>query len=266
MNVEIFHGDYAPEHERTWHLSYWLSPDTYAWCVHERSTGHLMALVSGDDAELPAEHRIPLHPASVSFTVMPEVSTLIPRTSLPVGTRMEHLKLVHGHVPSGLLRDEPLSTLGAQCIYLHDEEAERFVLGRHPSARSLPLNATLVNHALAHSVESGVLVLHRTPERLDLVIARNGHLLLSNTFHAVSAEDVLYYALFVVKECGLAPAGVTLRAGGTHLSTSEQNLLWQYFNHGPVPSTGKDEPVLKRLSVPNAYRWTGLIEQYPCAS
>ena len=266
MTEEHFHPKYDAAKEHAWHLSCWVAPGLRSWCVHEKSTGRLMALVSGIGENMPLEQRMPVKPVSVSFTAMPELSTLVPESALVPGTEMRHLKLVHGTVPTGLLRDEPIGTLGARCIYLHDEMAERSLLERFPNARSLPLHGTLVSHALSHSPFGAVAVLHRSATRLDLVVAERGKLLLSNTFHATVAEDLLYYTLFALEQCGLSPDDVEVRAGGTHLTPGEEHLLEKYFLKGPVPTTGPKDPALVDLQVPNAHHWTGLIDQFPCAS
>lgn len=212
-----------------------------------------MALASATGENLPTEDKLPVKPVRVSFTAMPEISTLVPESAMVPGSEMRHLKMVHGTVPTGLLRDEPIATLGAHCIYLHDETAERALLERFPHARSLPLQGTLVSHGLSRSAAGAVVLAHRSSTRLDLVVADRGKLLLSNTFHATVAEDVLYYTLFAVEQCGLSSDTVNVRAGGTHLSSSEEHLLSRYFVNGPIPSTGADEPALKDLRVPNAH-------------
>ncbi|MEB2340909.1 MAG: DUF3822 family protein [Flavobacteriia bacterium] len=266
MLAERFHPDYNPSKDHAWHLSVWLAPDLCAWCIHERSTGHLMALAAQGGDTLPLPDRMASKPSSVSFTAMPEVSTLVPASALQPGTEMQHLKLVHGKVPSGLLRDEPLATLGAHCLYLHDEQVEQDLLKRYPGARSLPLQGTLVGHALGRSSNGPVVVLHRSSNRLDVVVADHGKLLLSNAFYATMPEDVLYYALFAVDQCHLTPNAVSLYAGGTHLMAREEHLVSGYFERGLLPSTGPGDHVLAKLNVSDAHRWTGLIEQFPCAS
>ena len=266
MTVETFRPGYDPAKEHAWHLSCWLAPGLQAWCVHEKSTGRLMALAGNTGDELPMQGHLPAKPVTVSFTAMPEISTLVPESALVPGTEMKHLKLVHGTVPTGLLREEPIGMLSARCIYLHDESAERSLLERFPNARSLPLQGTLLSHAMSRSTTKAVAVLHRSSTRLDLVLAVGGKLLLSNTFHATVAEDILYYTLFALEQCGLTPDAVEVRAGGTHLSAVEEHLLARYFLKVPFPSTGHDEPALADLRLPNAHHWTGLIEQFPCAS
>lgn len=266
MTEEHFHPKYDAAKEHAWHLSCWMAPALQAWCVHEKSSGRLMALVSDTGESMPMEQQMPVKPVSVSFTAMPEISTLVPESALVPGTEMRYLKLVHGSVPTGLLRDEPIGTLGARCIYLHDEMAERTLLERFPNARPLPLQGTLVSHALSRSPSGTVAVLHRSATRLDLVIADHGKLILTNTFHATVAEDLLYYALFALEQCGLSPDDAEVRAGGTHLTQVEELLLSKYFLKGPVPTTGPSDPALVDLHVPNAHHWTGLIEQFPCAS
>ncbi|HRN37171.1 MAG TPA: DUF3822 family protein, partial [Flavobacteriales bacterium] len=201
----------------------WLAPGRQAWCVHDKANGTVVALAGDSGDALPLARQLPERPASVSFTAMPEISTLVPQSSLVPGTELQHLKLVHGTVPTGLLRDEPIGTAGAQCIYLHDETAERKLLDQFPGARSLPLQAILVNHALSHSAEGAVAVLHRTATRLDAVLARGNQLLLSNTFFATTPEDVLYYALFCVKQCSLPPCNC---ASGAPIYQTPKNTCW----------------------------------------
>lgn len=266
MHAEIFHSSYDPAKDHAWHLSVWLAPGLHAWCIHDRSTGELVALAAEPGDKLPFRERLPSRPSSVSFTAMPEVSALVPNSALVPGTEMQHLKLVHGRVPSGLLRDEPIPTLGAHCLYLHDEQAEQDLLKQFPGARSLPLQGTLISQGMGRSADGPVVILHRSATRIDLVVAERGKLLLGNMFHATVPEDVLYYTLFAVEQCGLMPGAVQLRTGGTHLTPSEEHLLASYFAKGPMPSTSSTDPVLAKLTVPNAHHWTGLIEQYPCAS
>ncbi|MBS1570505.1 MAG: DUF3822 family protein [Bacteroidetes bacterium] len=266
MITETFRKEYDPARDHAWHLSCWLAPNLQAWCVHERSSGRLMALASGTGDELPARPMVPERPASVSFTAMPEVGALVPESTLEPGSEMHYLKLVHGSVPTGLLRDEPIGMIGAQCIYLHDEAAERNLLQRFPNARPLPLQGTLVHHALTHGPAGAVAVLHRSSTRLDIAIADKGKLLLSNTFHATVAEDVLYYTLFCLEQCGLSADKAAIRAGGTHLTAGEEHLLSLYAAKGPIPSTGAGYAALEGLELANAHHWTALIEQFTCAS
>ncbi len=266
MSMETLRPEYDPVRDHAWHLSCWLAPGLQAWCVQERSTGKLMALASGAGEELPSPGKLPERPASVSFTAMPEVGTLVPESALVPGSELRHLKLVHGTVPSGLLRDEPIGMIGARCIYLHDEAAEHKLLQRFPHARPLPLQGTLVAHALAHASTGAAAVLHRSSTRLDLAIADRGKLLLSNTFHATVAEDVLYYTLFCLEQCGLTTDKTEVRVGGTHLNANEEHLLSLYFAKGPVPTTAPGSAALAGMDLANAHHWTGLIEQFTCAS
>jgi hypothetical protein len=266
MTTEAFHTEYDPAQDHAWHLGCWLAPGLQAWCVHDRRNGKLMALAAAPGDSFPLAERLPQRPASVSFTAMPEVGTLVPESALAPGTEMRHLAMVHGTVPTGLLRDEPIGLLDARCIYLHDETAERKLLEQYPNARSLPLQGTLVNHALARSAAGAVAVVLRSSSRMDLAIAERGKLLLCNTFHATVPDDLLYYTLFCLERCGIAPAAVELRVGGTHLAPTEEHLLSNYFARGATPTTAPDDAVLNGLQLPQAHHWTGLTEQFPCAS
>jgi len=242
-----------------------MAPELHAWCVHDRATGAVMALQADLGEDMPAQDRTPLKPASVSFTALPETSTLVPESALTAGNEMRHLKLVHGTLPTGLLRDEPIATLGARCIYLHDEAAERILMGRYPHARSLPMQGTMVHAAMARSGQATALVIHRSALRVDMAIANEGRLLLSNNFHAVTAEDVLYYALFVLEQCGISPKACVLHMGGTHLAATEEELLTRYFERA-LPLIASNDPMVVGSGLEHPHHWSGLIEQFACAS
>lgn len=265
MQVDHRSNAYDARKERAWHVSALLSPEANAWCVHDTVSGACVALISGGPGDLPGSASLPVRPASVTFTALPEISTLIPESALAPGSEMAHLRSVHGHVPTGLLRDEPIGALGARCIYLHDEEAEHRLMSRFPSARPLPLQAVLVQTAIARSSERTTLLLHRGAKRLDLVLAHRQHLLLSNTFHAVDAEDALYYTLFVLERCGYAPADVRVLTGGTHFTETEEALLARYLPD-LAPCITKDHPSIQGIGIERPAHWAGLLLQFACAS
>lgn len=265
VNIGTTLPGYDPQRERAWHLSVWLAPDTQAWCVHDVQTGSCVALQASRAAELPQQQLLPLKPVSVSFTALPEISTLVPESALAPGTEPMHLKRVHGALPEGLLRDEPIPALSARCVYLHDEAAEQRLIGRFPSARALPLQAILVNGVMARSSQGPTVLLHRSATRLDLAIAREQQLLLSNTYHATTAEDTLYYTLFALEQCCVDKNITLIHTCGTHLGTEEEALLADYIPD-VRPATTEETPPAATLGLPAPHAFTALLEQFACAS
>jgi hypothetical protein len=265
MRTSILAAGYDPAKERAWHLSVWASPDVSAWCAHDVTSGRCVALSSDNGATLPDEALLPKRPVSVSFTALPEISTLVPENALAPGSEMRHLKMVHGHLPTGLLRDEPIGALGARCVYLHDEQAEHRLVSRFPHARSLPLQAVLVHAVLARSGGKHTVLIHRSAKRLDLAIARDQQLLLSNTFHATISEDLLYYTLFALEQCGARPEDARCLTCGTHLSTGDEELLARYIQDVAHVIAPEDQR-LSGLNVAAPHHFAALLEQFPCAS
>lgn len=265
MNVSLSAPTYDAARERAWHLSVHMAPGYHAWCVHDVQNGCCVALYADKGEDLPHASHLPLRPVSVSFVALPEISTLVPESALTPGSEMLHLKRVHGHLPTGLLRDEPLPSLSARCIYLHDEKAEHRLLSRFPNARSLPLSSVMVHDALAASTGRTVLLMDRSANRLDLVMAHDQQLLLCNTFHATNAEDILYYILLVVEECGKKAEGVHLLTAGTHLLGTEEQLLARYLPK-VSPAIGARDPLLRFSGLEASHQFTALLHQYACAS
>jgi hypothetical protein len=163
------------------------------------------------------------------------------------------------------MRDEPVRSLGATCIYVHDDREEHDVLQRFPHARALPMQGLMVRSAKALGADRAVILLHRGADRLDVAVVDRGSLLLSNTYPARSAHDVLYFTLLALERTGQAPSAIRLCYGGTHLSDAERDLLGRYVNdcrpaselpwkHDNTTTEGK------------AYRWMAALEQFACVS
>lgn len=265
MRIAVASNTYAPDRERTWHLSIWAGGSITAWAVHDLDNGRCVAVHAAPGDELPDVERLPARPARTTFIALPEISTLVPESALTPGTEMQHLRLVHGSLPTGLLRDEPVEALGARCIYLHDEDAEHRLLKRFPAARPMSLQALMVRNALRHATNGPVLLVHRTAQRVDLAVARDGQVALTNAFHAVNGEDALYYALFALERCGLKPSSATVVTGGTHLTAAEEALLKAYLPEvKALPAAG--DGVVNGLALEHPERLAGLLDQCACAS
>jgi len=256
---------YDPAGERAWHLSILNGHGTAACAVHDVRDGAPVALFWGEAHTVFSDPDLPLHPVSVSFVSLPEWSTLVPDGALEPGSEANHLALVHGGLPNGALRDEPVRSLGATCIYVHDDREEHAVLQRFPSARALPMQGLMVRAAKALGADRAVVVLHRDADRMDVAVVDRGRLLLSNSYPTRSAHDVLYFTLLAMERTGQSPATVELRYGGTRLSDAERDLLMRYVQHcaPSVPPVIEDE---RGASAPDPQRWMAALEQFACVS
>lgn len=254
---------YDPAQERAWHLSILTGQQVTACAVHALDDGSPVALFWGIGQQPLMAPDLPRHPATVSFVSLPEWSTLVPDGALAPGTEAQHLALVHGGLPSGALRDEPVRSLGATCIYVHDDRDERAVLQRYPHARALPMQGLMVRAAKAHGADRAAVVLHRGADRLDLAIVDQGKLLLSNTYTARSAHDVLYFTLLALERTGLSPMDVELLYGGAYLSDAERDLVARYVKQcTAICSLDLDGGTEQGP----AYRWMAALEQFACVS
>lgn len=255
---------YEAARERAWHLSILVGPEVQAWAAHAIESGEPVALGWSNDASALDAIELPALPATVSFVTLPEWSALVPEGALEPGTEARHLSLVHGGLPTGALRDELVASLGATCIYVHDDEAERNVLDRFPNARPVPMQGLMVRAALARCNEGPTVLLHRSHQSLEVTIASAGRVLLSNTFPARTSQDLLYFTLLAVEGSGLKPVDVQLQHSGTHLTGHERDLLHRYFVNertavGALNEQAANDPV-------EMHRWLALMEQFACVS
>lgn len=245
-------------------MSLLVAGELRAWAAHAVDDGQVVALQWAHGVSALDAPELPAHPASVSFVTLPEWSTLVPEGALEPGSEPHHLSLVHGGLPTGALRDEPVPDIGATCIYVHDDEHERQVLDRYPNARPVPLCSLMLRSALSRSGDGAVMLLHRSHDRLDVAIARTGRLLLSNTYPARSSQDLLYFALLAADGCGMAPAAVRVLHGGTHIAAHEVSLLQRYFAKAEEAGTASLGTIAEATI--DGSRWLALTEQFACVS
>lgn len=255
--------DYANNMERTLHLGIVMGPGSCAWVVRDVRTAGVMAMAWAPDERVLHHPDLPTHPRQVTYVALPEWSTLVPEGALEDGMNVHHLALVHGRLPNTSVREEPVPALGAQCLFVTDGGHDRQVLERFPNARSLPLQAILVKGAQARSHHAPTLLLHRGAERSDIAIARNGELLLSASYPARAAEDVLYFSLMAMERCGLDTRITAVRSGGTHLQAADRELLDRYFmDHAPAI----DPSMIQGMNGSGADRWLAAFDQFACVS
>ena len=257
-------GTYDRSRERAYHLSVLLGEGVCAWAAHATANGEPVAMAwSAGDLAL-KDHRLPAHPVSVSYVALPEWSTLVPDAALIPGTEAQHLSLVHGTAPMGQLRTEPVRLLGATCIYSRFAPAEKTLLELYANARPLPLRSILVRGVLSRSTSKPSVLLHKGAVRTEIAIAYRNHLLLCNSFPVHTSEDLLYFTLLAVERTGHSPADIDLYLGGTHLNTTDRELLTNYFKHvesavfNTLPSSDSEEDP--------ADRWLAALEQFACVS
>ena len=264
------HGDqrstqYDAGRERAYHASILIGQGVSACAVHDLTTAEPHALLWAANAAVLHHRDLPKHPRSVTFVSLPEWSTLVPDGALQPETGARHLALVHGSTHGGQVRDEPVQTLGATCLYVNDDAHDRMVLERFPNARALPLQAVLVRGAQLRATSGSTVLVHRGAERVDIAVAQGQRVLLSNSYPARTAEDLLYFCLLATEQCGLRSDTVGLRTGGTHLAEKERDLLGRYF--GDHASAIQPEwPGMPSSAGQPLDRWLAALDQFACVS
>jgi hypothetical protein len=256
---------YAPDQERSHHLSLLIGQEWSAWAAHHVEHGTVEALSWGRNDQALRDDLLPHAPLSVSFVSLPEWSTLVPDAALLPGSEAQHLKLVHGGIPTGAMRDEPIASLAATCIYVHDDLTERAVLQRFPHARALPLHGVLLRAAEARHGSTPLVLAHRSADRLDVHVMREGRLVLSNSYPARSVHDVLYFTLLAADVTGLDAQTAEVQLCGTHIGKADLDLVRRYFPFC-IPASGPGWSELKPAVGTAPERWLAALEQFACVS
>jgi len=254
--------NHTADAERAHHVGMVIGPDLAAWVARDLATDEVTAMAWAPDLDVLRHTDLPERPRSVTYVSLPEWSTLVPDGALEPGTSADHLKLVFGKLPGNVVREEPVNTISAQCLYVNEAAHERAILERFPIARSLPLQAVLVHGARARSHAGPILLLHRGAERVDVAVASKGELLLSTSYPARTSEDLLYFCLLATERTGHTPNAIRPYVGGTHLTAADRILLGNYFPDllPAIPITPANAPI------DEAERWLAAFDQFACVS
>lgn len=256
---------FDPTAERVHHVGILIGQGVSAWVAHDPATSRPVAMGWGPDADALRSTDLPRQPRSVTYVSLPTWSTLVPDGAFDPAAAADHLTLVHGRLPSQAVRDEPVGTLAANCIYVHDERHERAVLERFPNARSLPLQALLVRSTQARASQGAAMLVHRGHDRIDIAVAHGQQVLLSSSYPARTPEDLLYFSLLAAERAGLEPSRTKVFTGGTHLSSEERELMSRYFvDHGPAIDHAW--PRTQPVAPGPMDRWLAAFEQFACVS
>jgi hypothetical protein len=250
--LNLVDPSFDPGNPDKYRLSILLRPDGFSFCVLDNRSYKFTAI--SDYRLIHATQAGKLRPEKLCDKYNDIFSTIelikLPFKSMDVAFASPKLTLV----PAGFLRNE---TMDSYFRFNHSLDAteelrsQLIAIGEMTAVFALPscikrvsdgwfagINiscnaAVLIQHLLtanSHILTRQVFI-NVWAEYFDIIIIQGYKLLYFNTFRKQAAEDLVYYAIYVLEQMGFIPAEEEVTLMGDILSDSEEfKLLYQYID------------------------------------
>ncbi len=244
-------SSFDPEHAEQYRLSVQFRPDGFSFCLFHPETKRFVALSdyriqfrqhSGTPRweklsdKFNATFRnleiiqLPFGKTDLAFS-SPKL-TLVPEALLREGSADRYFKFNHNLEPTEQIISQPLVNEAMSAMFALPFPVGRlgevWFAGVKPGSSCSCLLRTLLKSGRLEQFRK--VYLNVWGGFFDLAVLQDGKLLYFNTFRQQSAEDLLYYVIFVLEQLGLVPGEekITL-LGDITADSPEFKLLYQYI-------------------------------------
>lgn len=229
---------YDPGKVRSFHCSILVSDTVCCLGVLDLNSGELLSLLSkrssGNTEQTLAylaQHKLnPSRSALVTAISLPDQCAMVPEMLASDREGSAHLKLLHGELLDGSLRDRHLDESAARLYFRNGRDHERSVLHYWPTSMLYPMQMAVLRSAMARThIKGRTALLHILSDRLDFVIVDQSGPILLNSFVVRAPEDTLYYSLFAIEQTSSDKENLHLYFSGPDCDSGTIDLLKEYF-------------------------------------
>lgn len=140
------------------------------------------------------------------------------------------------------------------------------ILKYFPSTQFLHQNSTLIESSLHQSIKNEYIHIQFNRKSIDIVAFKNNKLQLQNTFDYKTAEDVIYFLLYVMEQLGLSQETTELYISGKIVEESKiYDLLYKYIKEIKLRELPNQVDYSQPLRLAEPHQYYLLIQQYLCA-
>ncbi len=170
----------------------------------------------------------------VSLAIVHSKSTLVPTSLFDTNEKDALIKFNHTVEAGESVAIDNLANLEAKNIYVVSNAVEQQFKELYAVLKITHFSSSLIEHLLLtnkHKDSTRVIVYVR-PEGIEIIVVDSGKLLFYNTFACQTAEDVIYYLLFVLEQLKLNPEIVNVELlGEVEKDTAVYRILFKYIRN-----------------------------------
>lgn len=192
-----------------YHLSIQLGLNGFSFCI--RKDNVILALESYHHALSKLEGIIKNHEwlnkdyASTNINITSNKHTLIPTAIYDATEQQNYLQFNHHRSEKQQAVSDRLKQLDAYQVYGISVPEQELINTFFPKATIRHYGSTLIDSILQQKSNTPQLYVHIQEKSMDVLVCNEKGLQLFNTFKHQSAEDFIYYTLFVCEQLDLNP-------------------------------------------------------------
>ncbi len=163
------------------------------------------------------------------------LSTLVPKVFFDSEKKHLYLKNTVKVFPSDFISHDELTTMDAVLVYIPFVNINNFLFSKFGSfeyqhASSLLIDSLLKSNAFPKNEKT--VAVNAYASHFEALVWNGKELIFYNTFSFKTAEDFIYYLLFVYEQLGLDPNTVqTLFMGEIEKESALYKIAYQYIRH-----------------------------------
>lgn len=170
----------------------------------------------------------------VSLSIVNNRSTLVPNALFDVNEKDALLKFNHSLADGEIIAIDGLPNLDAKNIYALPKAIEQQFKELYPHLDITHYSSPLIEQVLLTNKHSDTVTVavNVHSEGFEVLVLNSGKLIFYNTFTYQTAEDFIYYILFVFEQLKLNPESVKVELlGELEKSSAIYQLLYKYIRN-----------------------------------
>lgn len=239
-----------------YHLSIQLGLDGFSFCISDAQ--QVLAIESYHHALSQLEEKIKAHEwlqkkyASTNISLVSKRSTLIPAALYDKQEHANYLQFNHQRSEQLEVVADKLQQLDAYQVYGISLAERELINTFFPQSKLRHYGSNLIDSLLSsYQGSDPQLTVHIQDKQMDIVVINQEGLQLFNSFKHQTAEDFIYYTLFVCEQLNLNTESVDLQfIGELAQQSSIYELAYKYIRNirfGKRNAAIKLSPVINQL-------------------
>ena len=199
--------------------------------------------------------------------IINEHVSLVPEALFDEQHKSDYLELAHGKLSDFTIYEDGLINTRARNVYAVPNLISSSISEKIPSAQIRHYSSSLIDGlSLEYKRREGeIVVLHVQYSHFEILFFRDGVLQFYNSFNYTTAEDFIYYTLFVFEQLELNADKITVDVFGEIVEDSSvYQLLYKYVRNISFGNRPKTLRYSSSFDVISKHQYYNLFQQFLC--
>lgn len=261
-----------------YHLSIFLGEQTFQFAVFHIADKRYLGIADYsfqlENGELPIDlfqqiyrddEWLKLNYRSVNVAFINQKSSLIP-SAIFEENELEHYLRLNLEIlkEEQLMYDKLLLSNLSNCFAVNQNWIEK-VKNIYPNATFQHFSSSFIESSVQYPATASIACVNFDNNQFEVLVKKNQELLFYNSFSYQTAEDVIYFIMYVFEQLELSNIETPLvLSGKIEKDSTIYQLLYKYIKEVDFIKIADNVAFALPLERKNLYRYNNLIQQYLC--